>query len=216
MKNNENTIDRCFSAVHLELLCLDETVQDPRIHSHVKGCMGCHENMDEIETFYDIFTDELRKPISNRVLEFAKQVNIEQIMYGLILCEPVPFSDGDHGKAYQTKLVFAGNGELGKNKLAGYNFSIIPAQDLAVRVMTDPAVNKLLLFLWSPNNIDFFDWTLFIPSQAENIRFNSAGAGKINGIDINDLNDKVIYLRPGMTQWIDKTRFESISEAIFF
>jgi hypothetical protein len=216
MKTNKSTIDHYFSAVHLELLCLDETDHETNITSHVKECFGCHETMDEMEKFYSIFTDEIRKPISNKVLEFAKQINSEQIIYSLILCEPVPFSDGVHGKAYQTKIIFTGNGELGKNKLTGYEINKIPAHDVAVRVMTDPVADKLLLFLWSPNNIDFFDWTLFIPSQAEKIRFNSAGAGKINGSDIDTLNDKVIYLRSSLTQWMDQNRFQSISEAIFF
>ena len=82
--------------------------------------------------------------------------------------------------------------------------------------MTDPSVSNLLLFLWSPDKIDFFNWTLFLPSTCEKIHFNSAGAGKISDMDVENFSDRLIFFRAGKTVWIDKNRFETINEAIFF
>jgi hypothetical protein len=216
MIQQKYNLDKCFSAIHFELLCLDDHAAGAATPYPVSQGLANQDDLGDYDAFYTILVDEIRKPISNKVLEFAKHVNPEEIQYGLVMCEPISYMNGDQDIAYQTNLIFSGNGELGKNKLNGFNSLKIPPQHIVIRVMTDPTVDNLLLFLWSPEKIDFFNWTLFIPSTAEKIQFNPAGAGKISHLAINDLNDKLIYFRAGKKIWIDYNRFQTINEAVFF
>ncbi len=217
MSKRKSTTDHCFSPLYLELLCLDSSTsgKDSTADPHVENCDVCRKEQEEISNFYGILLHEIQKPISNRVLDFAKKLGASDIKYGLILCEPMPHMDSDTGRAFRTKLLFTENGKAGSQTLSTFDLKNIPNRYIALRAMTDPKVNNLLLFLWSPDNENFVDWTLQMPGT-QKIKFNAAGATKIKDLKINWLDNKVVYFKGNNSPWIDKTRFQTINDSIFY
>ncbi|MBN1997468.1 hypothetical protein JW935_07955 [candidate division KSB1 bacterium] len=217
MSKPKISTDNCFSPLYLELLCLD-TPPSKKISDtipHVDECTDCNKKHEEISNFYGILLREIQKPISNQVLDFAKKLGASDIKYGFVLCEPMPHLNSNSGKAFRTKLLFTENGKAGSNTLSKIDLKKIPNRYIALRAMTDPKVNNLLLFLWSPDNDNFIDWTLQMPGT-QKIKFNAAGASKIADLKINWLDNKLVYFKGNDVPWIDKTRFQTINDSIFY
>ncbi len=212
--NGKNRI--CPSELQLELLCLEEGLSDDekkRTQMHLQQCEQCREKGRYLEAFYGILNLEISKSISNQVLDFAKSLSTG-IKYGMLICEPIPENKNGHGQAFLAKLVFVANGKDGGKKLSDYDLSSIPKYDIALRIMTDHSCNGSLLCIWNRNDKDFHDWKLHIPGMVEDVQFNTIGVARVSEVNIEKLDNKVIFFDISLEPDKETTRFQRIKDTV--
>ncbi len=192
---------RCEHSNLTELLYLDEIQEKDekkRAQLHLQQCSSCQQLFHDLEIQYKFINKELQKPVSNKTLDLAKAISARNTKYGLVFCKPI-----DVGKAakntmsYKSKVIFTANG-AGPSKskiLSDFDLSSLPQDTIAIRAMTDKTRNKLLLYLWSPQEEDFDGWEIRISGLSNKATFSQSGVSQIPLIDIEDLNDKVIYFK---------------------
>ena len=221
MNKQKTRNHHCPTHTQLELLCLESGLAEDdqkRSQMHLQQCMSCRNVVEELDSFYSTLLQEVFKPVSNQVLDFAKEIGRDDVEYGYILCEPIPERNNGRGFAFRTNVLFFANGEPGKGKLAQFNKRKIPHDCIALRAMTDPEYKTLLLFLVAPSDSHFDDWVLNIPGTAENVKFSPIGVSKIPLSSVKTFDDKVIFLKTGVDSepdWLD-SRLQRIKEATRF
>jgi hypothetical protein len=220
MTNQNSRKQHCPDKLHLELLCLDNGLDKElrkRSQIHLQQCSKCRERLKELDEIYKTITREIRKPVSNKLLDFVKGKSSSKVKYGLLDFAPSPKKNSDRGKAFKTKLLFSANGDHGKKMLADFDMSIFDKRHLAVRVMTDPACKKVLAFLHSDREANFSSYVMELPGAAENINFNTSGVAVIPVNTLEKLDDKLVYLNSETypSSVTGKDRFQRIKDAIF-
>ena len=218
MSNLKSQKRNCPSELYLEYLCLDRGLGEDkkRTQIHLQQCNQCREVVDELDTFYSIFLQEISKPVTNKTLDFAKKLAASHVKYGLLICKPVPEKNSDRGHAYQSKILFSANGESGKKKLADYDLYSISSADIAIRIITDSAGDNASIHLWNKTATEFDNWVLSIPGFSDEIHFNKAGSATIPFINIEKLRNKRLFFQPTLSNISKEERFYSIRSAIFY
>lgn len=221
MNKQKTRNHHCPTHTQLELLCLESGLAEDdqkRSQMHLQQCMSCRNVVEELDGFYSTLLQEVFKPVSNQVLDFAKEIGRDDVEYGYILCEPIPERNNGRGFAFRTNVLFSANGEPGKGKLAQFNKRKIPHDCIALRAMTDPEYKTLLLFLVAPSDPHFDEWVLNIPGTAENIKFSPVGVSQVPLSSVKTFDDKVIFLKTGVDSEPDRleSRMQRIKEATLF
>lgn len=216
-----NTVEKkkCLFNGQIELLCLDAELSDEerkRTRLHLLQCDFCRKRFEELDLLYKKIEIEVTKPLSNKVLDLAKDICSNNTTYGLVLCEPLTRKNGKTAKPYRTRVVFTANGSKEKalQKLVDFDFSTVSEDSIAIRAMTDKECNYLLLFLWSNKNRNFGGWELDIPGESKKATFNPAGMSQIPLCNIEDLGEKVIYFEEKQNELASENRYKRIIEAI--
>jgi len=214
MKKRETTIrGRCEHSVLVEMLYLDQIQQEEekkRAQLHLQQCHECQKLFSDLQVQYGYIEKEIDKPVSNKALDLAKRVGRKDTKYGLVVCEPVDSKRASkNATAYKTRVLFTANGVKSErpNTLSEYQLASLPQDSIAIRAMTDNSCNQLLLYLWSPQHENFDGWELKISGETGKTTFSQAGASKIPLINIEDLNDKVIYFNERQNAFASGNRF---------
>ncbi len=211
-RNNRN----CPSSTQLELLCLEEGLTEEdrkRSQMHLQQCGDCRQTSKDLDTFYAILTQEMRRTVNNSSFDFAKKISSDKVKSGHLICEPLPQMNNGHGQAYRTKLNIDVRRES-DDEIIAINFRSLKKHSLIIRFMTDPAASKLILALWSIDTDDFHDWVLHIPGIFESVRFNCAGLAKIPNVSLEKLDDKVVYLGFDIIPNPNENRLQKIIKSI--
>jgi len=218
MKSQTKRNRFCPSELQLELLFLDEGLTEDerkRTQMHLQQCERCRENAKYFETFYSILSLEVAKIVPNQVLDFAKSLSAG-CKYGLFICEPIPESINGHGQAYRAKLVFSANGEAGAGVLSDFKISAIPKYHVAMRVMSDSSCNGALICIGTREQFDYHDWKLYIPGVVDQVMFNESGAARVPGVNLEKINNKIVYFDISLEPDSEKSRFQKIKDATLF
>ncbi len=220
MKKQETTFKgSCEHSNLTELLYLGqlENEEEKKLAQlHLQQCPVCKRTFSELEQQYRFIEKEIQKPVTNKTLDLAKEVGSKDTKYGLLICEPVESAKTNKKAApYKAKVLFTANGagNTKNKKLADFNLKSLPEDSIAIRAMTDKKCNKLLLYLWSPQNEDFDGWELKISGEAKAV-FNLSGMSQIPLMEIEDLNGKVIYFKERQTAFASGNRFTNIKSSI--
>lgn len=220
MKNVSRTkVNRCPYDMVTELLCLGVGLSEEerrRAQLHLQQCQKCRKQYSQLEKIYKQIEREIKKPVSNKILDLAKQLNDKDTVYGLIVCEPLKERHESYQQAYKTKVLFTANGsnKTAVKKLVDVDFNKFSEHSIAIRAMTDHKCNRLLLYLWNHKNTDFKGWELRIPHDSEKAVFNSAGASSIELRKIEDLDGKTIYFEEKQQDKASEEQYAKIVEAI--
>lgn len=199
MKKNQPNLQGCPYDNLTESLCLDMNLSDAdkrKAQIHLQQCEECREKFDELEGIYSQLNEEVTKPVSNKVLDLAKQVKPQDTRYGLVVCEPTK-AKTTKTKSFKSRVLFTANGAgvNHKKKLADFDLDKLPKDNIAIRAMTDKSCNQLLLYLWSANNSSFEGWEIKVSDKSQRVIFDQAGVSQMPLMKIEDLGDKVIYLK---------------------
>ncbi len=217
MTNLSRSTRNCPSSRQLELLCLEEGLTEEdrkRSQMHLQQCGDCRQTSKELDAFYSILTQEMRRTVNNSSFDFAKKISSGKVRSGHLICEPLPQMNNGHGQAYRAKLNMDAHQESDDENLMAVHFRSLKKHSLVIRFMTDPASSKLILALWSMETDDFHDWVLHIPGIAESVRFNCAGLAKIPLVNVEKLDDKVIYLGFDIVPSANESRLQKIIKSI--
>ena len=219
MKENEPTLQGCPYDNLTESLCLDVHLSEAdkrKAQIHLQQCDECREKFEELEGIYSQLNEQVCTPVSNKVLDLAKQIRNKNTRYGLVVCEPVNKTVGT-SKSYKTKVLFSANGTgtNHKKKLSDFDLNALPQDSIAIRAMTDGSCNTLLLYLWSSNPSSFEGLELKISEKSRPVVFDHAGVSHLPLTDIEDLGDKVIYFEEKQNNVsASENRFANIYSAI--
>lgn len=203
---------RCEYSRLTELLCLDEIKNEDekkKTQLHLQQCSTCQQAFSTLEFQYEIVKREMLKPVTNKTLDLVKKIS-RDTKYGLVVCEPVDQSKAAKNSVpYKTKVLFTANGSgISANKtLSDFKLGSFPDDAIAIRAMTDKKCNKLLLYLWSPQNEDFDGWELKISGETGKATFSPSGMSQIPLMEIEDLNGKVIYFKERQKAFASGNRF---------
>jgi len=221
MKKDEMTFKgNCKHSSLVELLYLDQ-IQNvdvkKRVQLHLQQCLECQRLFSELELQYRYIEKEVDKPVANKALDLAKRIGKKDTKYGLVVCDPVE-STGSFKKAtpYKTRVLFTANGvksDMPKT-FSDFKFGSLPHDSIAIRAMTDKSCNQLLLYLWSPQNENFDGWELKISGENGKATFSQSGVSQIPLIDIEDLNDKVIYFNERQSAFASGNRYTNLKSPI--
>ncbi len=221
MKKRETTFKgRCRHSDLTELLYLgqiENEEEEKLAQLHLQQCPVCKKIFSELEYQYRFIEKEIQKPVANKTLDLAKKIGPKDTKYGLLVCEPVESAKSTkNAMPYKTKVLFTANGAgtVKNKKLTDFNLKSLPEDSIAIRAMTDKKCNKLLLYLWSPQNDDFDGWELKISGEAGKATFNPSGMSQIPLMEIEDLNGKVIYFKERHTAFASGNRFTNIKSSI--
>lgn len=217
MTNLSRTTRNCPGSMQLELLCLEEGLNDEdrkRSQMHLQQCGDCRQTSKELDTFYAILTQEMRRTINNSSFDFTKRISSDKVQSGHLICEPLPQMNNGHGQAFRTKLNIDVPRETDDEKIDAVSFRSLKKHSLVIRFMTDSVSSKLILALWSLDTDDFHGWVLHIPGVSESVRFNSAGLAKIPQVNLERLDDKVIYLGFDMVPSPNESRLQKIIKSM--
>ena len=214
MRKQETVLKgRCEHSNLTELLYLNE-IQDEnekkKAQLHLQQCPVCQTAFSSLEFQYKCINNELLKPIANKTLDLAKKIKNKDTKYGLVVCEPVDQAKSiNNAVPYKTKVLFTANGSgaTKAKKLADYSLDSLPDDSIAIRAMTDKKCNKLLLYLWSPQNEDFGGWEIDISEKAGKATFSQSGVSQIPLMEIEDLHGKVIYFKERQNAFASGNRF---------
>ncbi len=219
MKKNQATLQGCPYDDLTESLCLDINLSESekrKAQIHLQQCQECRDKFEELEGIYNQLNEEIVKPVSNRVLDLAKNIRSKDTRYGLIVCEPVK-TKSTKAVSYETKVLFSANG-TGKNhekKLSDFDLNDLPHDSIAIRVMTDTSCDQLLLYLWSSEYTSFEGWELKVSDVSQRAVFDRAGKSKMPMMPIEELDDKVIYFKEKQNNVsASENRFSNILSAI--
>jgi len=214
MKKQETVFKRsCEYNSLVELLYLDQ-IQDEderkRAQLHLQQCPECKRLFSELEVQYRYIEREIDKPVANKALDLAKKIGNKDTKYGLVVCEPVDSKKSlKNAAAYKTKVLFTANGVKSEKPktLSDFKLGSLPQDSIAIRAMTDKSRNQLLLYLWSPQNENFDGWELKISGETGKATFGQSGVSQIPLMEIEDLNDKVIYFNERQSAFASGNRF---------
>lgn len=219
MKKNQENLQGCPYDNLTESLCLDVNLSDSekrKAQIHLQQCNECREKFQELEGVYSQINEQVRKPVSNKVLDLAKQIRAKDTRYGLVVCEPIK-TKKEKAQSFKTKVLFSANG-TGTNhqkKLVDFDLEALPKDSIAIRAMTDTSCNKLLLYLWSSNRSSFDGLELKVSDKSQRIVFDHAGVSDMPLMQIEDLGDKVIYFEEKQKNVsASENRFSNIISAI--
>ncbi len=206
----------CPQKIHLELYSLIGHANGDanRLQQHLKTCPVCRNKAQKYKLFYHILARELNKPLSNKVLNFAKSLSTNQSLFSLFIGDAQGIKMLGHGDPYRLRLIFSAQGEKGRTKLFEYNLAKIPRDKIALRFITDLEQNSNLLYLWNPKATDYRRVSIDFPA-IQNISFNSIGAAHIPYISASDLHEQIIYLHKGPPNQTE-TCFEKILKGILW
>lgn len=218
MKKNEPIFGRCEHSELTELLCLGipmEPDEREKAYAHLRECTDCQKQFSEYQYLYASIDQVVERPVSNKVLDLAKNLKAKDTVYGLVVCEPLE-KDNKGNRPFKTQVVFTANGKPNpKNLTLGdFDFGSLSEDSIAIRAMTDKKTNNLLLYLWSPASDNFDGWEIDIP-QAGKTTFNPSGMSKIPLCDIEELGNKIVYFNDLQTKKASANRFARIMNAIF-
>ena len=204
---------RCEHSNLTELLYLDKIQDDDekkRAQLHLQHCLVCKNLFSDLELQYKFISREVLKPVSNKTLDLAKKISSKDTKYGLVVCEPVVHRKATKDSTpYKTKVLFTANGAgpSKSKKLADFSLGSLPDDSIAIRAMTDKKRNKLLLYLWSPQNEDFEGWELLVSTETGKAKFGPSGMSQIPLMEIEDLHGKVIYFKEKQNAFASGDRF---------
>jgi hypothetical protein len=197
MNNFNRRKPQCPTDDQFERLSFDSLTLEgnkKRVQIHLQQCNACRKRFQEYDGFYSFFMQEISKPISNSVLDLAKKIGHDDVIYGLFACEPLPDKTNGHGFAYRTHLSFVANGFPNPQRLVDFNEAEKSAK-LTIRFMTDPSCQKILLFVKSIDFYSFKNFRLSIPGIIDNAQLSASGATKMEIIDIKKMTEEIIYLQ---------------------
>jgi hypothetical protein len=219
MKKNQPTLQGCPYDNLTESLCLDINLSDAekrKAQIHLQQCEECREKFQELEGIYSQLNEEVSKPVSNKVLDLAKQIKSENTRYGLVVCEPEQKKNAK-AQSFRSTVLFTANGTGAnhKKKLSDFDLTKLPKDNIAIRAMTDASCNQILLYLWSSNNSSFEGWELKLSDKSQRAVFNQAGVSHMPMMKIEELGDKVIYFKEKQNNVsASENRFSNIIGAI--
>jgi hypothetical protein len=192
MRERQSKLD-CPSSRDLELYCLGElaaVTTTKFISTHLTICPRCRRHLRHLQSFYDILSSELDRPVEPRLLDFCKKRAPRPVKYGLLVCNPLPEKDRNRNKAYLTTLAFAANGDGSKTSLVDFTLS---REQIGVMLYSDPQNNSLLLFLWNQGEEAEGCWHLQAPGLFDKAEFSPAGAAKIPLTNFEYLHNRLVY-----------------------
>ncbi|OGC06795.1 hypothetical protein A2V82_08560 [candidate division KSB1 bacterium RBG_16_48_16] len=208
----------CPNQKQLEMLCLDVGLNEEerkRTQMHLQQCESCSAKVKDFDSFYSVLIQEITRPVTNKVLDFAKTLSRSDVIYGLIACEPLPEGNNGKGHAYKARLIFSANGYGGEKKLADFSIKDLNKLEINIRWMTDSQYDSTLLYLLTQGTEDYKDWKLHIPGVSEQVRFNSAGAAVIPNINLTKLDNKILYFDSEANESEEENRLVRLAKAVF-
>jgi hypothetical protein len=206
----------CPQKAHLEMYSLigHADGNSKQLKEHLANCPDCRNKARKYQLFYHILARELNKPISNRVLSFAKSLHANQSLFSLFICDPQGLKMLGHGDPYRLRLLFTAQGEKGRSKLFEYNLAQTPRDKIILRFITDFEQKSNLVYLWNPTPIEYSRVSIDFPT-IQRVSFNSIGAAHIPYISVSDLHEQIIYLHKGPATETE-TSFEKILKGILW
>ncbi|MBN1480238.1 hypothetical protein EH223_19960 [candidate division KSB1 bacterium] len=220
MKKNETTVQGCPYDAQTESLCLDINLSESekrRAQIHLQQCSHCRKKFQELEGLYHCINNEMQKPITNKVLDLAKEIRSKDTKYGLVVCNPIKKGKGKETFAFKTKVLFTANGTgaIRNKKLADFDLNSLPQETVAIRAMTDKSCDKMLLYLWRAGGETFEGWELKVGDNTYRATIKEGGTSFIPFMEIEDLGDKVIYFKEKHKESASENRFKYLMNAVY-
>ncbi len=194
MKMSKTT---CPHSLQYETLYLNNElgeilVNDPE--HHLYSCPDCQKFISDLDAMYSSILNETSYPITNSLLDFVCKVSPYSSLKGLFSCTPEHKNKDKHHKTYQMQDIFVQTSFDNKIQFNDYK-QTMQQYPLSVRILTDPAIECVLLFFWSKSQIDFTKWRLTIPGIISDYRISSSGTVIIPGKEIKDIQNKSLHLQ---------------------
>lgn len=191
IKSKNNVCPDSFS---LELECVKriQSSQEKSPNQHLETCESCREDVKVFNDFYLLFSQQVRRPVSTRFLDFIRARSSQDIQGGIIICSRQPQADQNSALAYTTKLVFLTSRSNGNKALANFDLSAIKQNQIVFRVLKFHN-NQACLFLWAANGLKLDKQTVQIGNSRDRIKMNQAGTALIPCSSIEELDKKIVY-----------------------
>ena len=194
MENKTNNCPRSldYETIYLKNELRTVMLQDPSHHLYT--CPACQKYIAELDGMYTSILSESNYPISNKLLDFACKVSPYKSSKGLFSCSTVGLRDRDDQKTFKTHKLFI---QHDSEELV--NFDAFAKQmsrcQLAMRVITDPAIDCLLVFFWSKQQIQFSKWSLSIPGIIDDYTISSSGTVIIPAVEMHEIQNRKLCFR---------------------
>ncbi len=188
-----NFNDDCPDSLELELQFLHNNLsrvlkENPQHHLFV--CPICQKYLNELDGIYESISAELSNPVSNKTLDFACCISTLQPQKGQFICKPVIKKTSEVAVEYQLVLLFS---KKENQNFCDYDFKNNHDSNMYVRVVSDPAWNKLLLFFKHKDQINYANYSFTIPRIIEKSDISANGTAVIPFTQIKNLNNKSIF-----------------------
>ncbi len=213
MSKENKPLSRCPSRSDLELYSLEtglSRAEKLRVSRHLAQCVSCRRIFRGLDRFYELLVAEMKKPLTNSALDMTKSFAPKSVRYGLLICTPFPEKNRRFAKAYRTQLVFSANGEPGRRRLRDFDLSKLPADCLALRLLTEPDFNEMSLYLWQRNSGADHSCQLLWSDTRQALNFTFVGSSKMALTDFKSLDDRLFYIMKSGGKKTKTTRFELI------
>lgn len=209
-----NSYDDCPESMELELQFLQNDLnrvlkENPQ--HHLFDCPICQKYLNELDGIYESISAELSYPVSNKVLDFACSISTLQLQKGQFICKPVIKKTQKIAVEYQLVLVFS---KKENKNFCDYDFKNHHDSNMYIRVVSDPAWNKLLLFFKHKDQINYSHYSFTIPGIIERANISTNGTAVIPFIQIKNLNNKSIFFYKKNKKTNNKNLLRKFQESI--
>ncbi|HOX85354.1 MAG TPA: zf-HC2 domain-containing protein [bacterium] len=216
MSKTSFTDHKCPGSAKFELLLLDVDLtptERKRLQLHLQQCPACQKLTREIDDFYKVLLQELRFPISNKVLQFAQNVAPRPMQFALVIGDLIENGHEPGERAYRMRVVK----QNADDKIAsngGIAAGGIKHDQIVLRVLIDAEKNSRLLSLWFVEMDNSREWILRIPGTDETFQLNSCGCSRSASLQIEKWEGAVAYLSGKKNPPESRTRFSRITHAL--
>lgn len=156
------------------------------IQTHIQICPDCRRVFRELVQYYEILENEIRKPISNKLLDFGYQSYPSGKSASIFIGFRITNGYKDFHYNYKVSIV--------KEKIKSFTDALdtLPPDAVLFRTITDKQTRTTVLFLYSNNGIDLSKSNLTLNNKLI-CRTNAFGAGKLT-VSVDQLKNNIISI----------------------
>ena len=186
---------KCPESGTIELLILQKLTRqtDQKIEHHLRECAICKKLFSELRAFYNLFNDQLKRPVANSVFRLIGDIEKDNVIIAAILLKPI-LLDEKIGERHYTSEIIISTKDFGATGLDDLDCIPLSSDEILIRAIQSTHTQETTLFLYSENKKLYSDVTLKIPQTEETFKSNEKGKIEFGQLDIENLDNREIVI----------------------
>ncbi len=190
-----NPIRECPGPAKIELYIrkkLLRPIDYTKIEGHLQCCEPCREKFIHIKTFYNILSDEIRKPVGNDVFQLTKNIEKDRVLISGILLQPQLLDEMPGERHFTAKNILCSH----HSEPIELDFVSLKKDEVLIRAIQSADSKQTTLFLYAKDASLYSGVRFTIPRTAQTFYSDKRGKIEVGLMDVDYFDELEIMIIP--------------------
>ncbi|MFZ5517010.1 MAG: hypothetical protein ACOY90_10255 [Candidatus Zhuqueibacterota bacterium] len=162
---------------------------------HLELCNRCSDIATELQRYYEIFNDEIRKPAHNSLFKLVDKIEQGRVIVAGVLLHPEEPLNSHVTLGYHSEIVLT-NENLQPVDLDDLDCIPVDEDDILIRAIQSISTLETTLYLYSHKEKLYHNVTLEMESGQKVYSSDQVGKIEVGSFDLNSLDNQYILVTP--------------------